>query len=338
VTDDPHDLASAYLDGHVTAAERAHVEASDDVLAAVERLRIVRALLADVDEAPISVREEHLAAALGAWDRLPESERTGARRDTTPTGTDPAVAAAASTITRARPRRRTWSASRWGAAAAAVAVVVGAGVVLSQLRDPRDEEPTDAVVAPAASTPTAADRSEVESNAEAAAEEAVGAGEQDAAELRAGDLEAAEELQAAQVSAAEAMTAETAETSLTEGTVEEATAEAAAPAIATSGNAAAPAAEPDRRGPPSDDGADTLPLLTNAQDLADFAAPARDAPRSETSATTPFPQCEELGVDVVVGPAAYLGTGPVIVGVDLDRDLAIAYLDSCTLVQQAPLP
>ena len=87
MNDDLTILASAYLDGDVTADERAQVESSDELLLEVDRLRTVRAVLlhhAAAGSAPISMREEHLATALGAWDRLPDNERTGALRDSTP--------------------------------------------------------------------------------------------------------------------------------------------------------------------------------------------------------------------------------------------------------------
>ena len=61
MTDDLITLASAYLDGDTTAAERAQVEADPELLAQVERLRQVRAVLGDTEAAPISVRERHLA-------------------------------------------------------------------------------------------------------------------------------------------------------------------------------------------------------------------------------------------------------------------------------------
>ena len=87
MNDDLTILASVYLDGDVTADERAQVEASAELLAEVDRLRTVRAVVSTTsssDAAPISMRERHLAAALDAWDRLPDNERTGALRDSTP--------------------------------------------------------------------------------------------------------------------------------------------------------------------------------------------------------------------------------------------------------------
>lgn len=109
--------ASAYLDGDLTADDRALVEADALALAEVERLRYVRVLLADAGQLSIAVREELLANAMGAWDRLSETERQG--RDTRD-------AHAITTPTSLSSRRRTGS-SRWMLGAAAALVVVLAG-------------------------------------------------------------------------------------------------------------------------------------------------------------------------------------------------------------------
>jgi hypothetical protein len=326
MTDDLHELASAYLDGRADADERARVEASAELLAEVQRMRVVRAVVADLEPPPISVREEHLAAALGAWDRLPEGERTGVRRDATPTGADATAAAAAAAVTRTE-RRRSRSAAWWGAAAAAGLVVVGAGVVLSRLGDPGGDE----VAEPAATTVVADEpsavvedaASEPERAAVPAADEAFGDGDGagDAAVLAAEDLEATEEAAAEDVAAAAGEATLGSEVTSAEGTALEAA-----------------SADPDPRGPPPDGDVSSLPLLTDAADLADFAAPALAATESPTDVTTPFPTCAQLGVDVVVGPATYAGIGPVVVGVDTDRQVAIAYLESCAPVQTVDIP
>jgi hypothetical protein len=77
MNDDLSSLASRYLDGDADADERAQVDVDPELQAEVARLRMVRAVVADLDEPIISVRERHLAAALDAWDRLPPAERTG---------------------------------------------------------------------------------------------------------------------------------------------------------------------------------------------------------------------------------------------------------------------
>lgn len=136
MTDDLITLASAYLDGAVTPAERAQVEADPELLTEVERLRRVRAVVGDAEGAPISVRERHLAAALDAWDRMPAAERSG---DSTPSGALSAAAAGGASITaptslrdrRDRRSRRKPLSSRVLTIAAAAVVLVGAGVVIN---------------------------------------------------------------------------------------------------------------------------------------------------------------------------------------------------------------
>lgn len=169
MTDDLELLASAYLDDSATPDERARVEADEELLAEVERLRVVRALLADGEPAPISTRERHLAAALDAWDRLPASERTGPVRDRTPAGlvAPPPTPLAA----RRRARQRTWML----AAAAGLIVVLGGGIVLNSLvGQPATDDAADTAAvdpdAPAATDAPAELRS-VEESADLAADE-----------------------------------------------------------------------------------------------------------------------------------------------------------------------
>ena len=136
MTDDLTLLASAYLDGQATAAERAQVDADAELLAEVERLRRVRSVLGSPDDAsaaPISTRERHIAAALDAWDRLPASELGS---DATPASSDQAGAAGGASITAPTPLRQQRAAKRGPVstrlltAAAAVVVLAGAGVVI----------------------------------------------------------------------------------------------------------------------------------------------------------------------------------------------------------------
>lgn len=99
-------LASAYLDGDVTADERARVVADPALLGAVERLRYVRVLLANSEPSSISVRESLLANALDAWDRVPAPPTSLAQR------------------------RRANTNRRLLGAAAALALVLAGGIVL----------------------------------------------------------------------------------------------------------------------------------------------------------------------------------------------------------------
>ncbi|HYN34792.1 MAG TPA: hypothetical protein VES40_19365 [Ilumatobacteraceae bacterium] len=116
MNDDLIPLASAYLDGDVTADERARVEADPVMLGEVERLRYVRMLLADCEPSPISVRESLLANAMDAWDRAPAPPTSLADR-----------------------RRVTTNRRLLGAAAALVLVLAG-GVVLQTFSAGTDDE------------------------------------------------------------------------------------------------------------------------------------------------------------------------------------------------------
>jgi hypothetical protein len=112
MNDDLTSLASAYLDGDVTADERARVEADQALLAEVERLRYVQVLLSSTEPPSISVRETLLANALAAWDRVP----TTATTTTTPTSL--------------ADRRRTNTNRRLMGVAAAIVLVLAGGIVL----------------------------------------------------------------------------------------------------------------------------------------------------------------------------------------------------------------
>lgn len=137
--DDLTRLASAYLDDEATADERAQVDADEELLAEVERLRTVRILLATVDAPSISMREVHLAGALDAWDRLPEAERTGVRRDAA------GIGAATVSAPRRSGHRRQLSSTRWlTAAAAGLIVVLAGGVALKVGTSGNDESSTSA--------------------------------------------------------------------------------------------------------------------------------------------------------------------------------------------------
>ncbi len=142
MNDDLTQLASAYLDDDVTADERALVDADPEALAEVDRLRAVRALLGDVATPAISVRETHLAAALDVWERLPQAERTGARRDQTPAGIDAAAVAGAASVTAPTTlnRRPRPASTRWLTGAAAALVLVLAGGLALQLGTGEDDD------------------------------------------------------------------------------------------------------------------------------------------------------------------------------------------------------
>ncbi len=68
-------LASAYLDGDVTAVERARVDASVELLAMVASLRSASTLIAGVAPPTDTTREAGIAAALAAFDELGTNNR-----------------------------------------------------------------------------------------------------------------------------------------------------------------------------------------------------------------------------------------------------------------------
>jgi hypothetical protein len=315
-------LASAYLDGAATPEERAQVTSSPDLLAEVERQRLVRALLADVETSSISLREQHLAAALGAWDRLPDAERTGAARDITPQGIDPATAAAASTISTPPPtslegRRRSKTARWMGAAAAALALVLAGGVVLQSISSDDDDDSISS-----AAVDSSDDAPEPNSSAAIADE-------------------AADELQRDLQSSAGASQEVVEKTADAPTALDE-------DSLGIDIDAEAPPKEAD------------LEVLSTPEQLGIFASDAVGAPNSpdipastDASAETAtqadglsedeeviqafeFPLCG--GADYVVGPAEYRGEA-VVVGVNESRGLAIAYraLD-CSVIARAALP
>lgn len=305
MNDDLTLLASAYLDGDVTADERARVEGDPDVLTEVDRLRSVRALLSDVETPQISVREAHLAAALGAWERLPEAERSGARRDVTPAGIDAAAAAGAASVTAPTPlssRRRTsrLSSTRWLTGAAAALVLVLAGGVALQLST--DDDTDDA----ASSAETEADATEaLAASGEAADPAADRAADEVAPDGGAGD--AGVELDTGIDNAAppgENVGLDELE-NLTD------LADFAAAAVG------APVA-------PDVPAATSAPSDEELSEAETFLAEAE------------LPRC--LGVDIIVGPAVYGGVA-VVVGIDEGRNLAIAYrAATCAEVARVRLP
>ncbi len=337
MTDDDLNLASAYLDGDVTADERARVEADAELIAEVERLRQVRIVLGDPEPPAISMRERHLAAALDAWDRLPDVERIGAVRDQTPAGVDAAAAAAASTVSAPPPtslatRRQALGRRRLLAAAAGLVVVLAGGVVLNQVfTDDDDSDTADSAAEPLPEVAADEPASEVEDLArDAGAEFAEGSGSADV-----GTTDAPAE---------------------------------AAPELADDAPADAPAeAAPDAEGEPVAEGEPTggpeaappeedVVLLESNQDLLDYGANARSlgVPTADQTADDvaeptdggedagedgdeggdgtveegfEVPQCS--GIEIVVGPANFRGE-QVVVGIDLDTDEAVAHTLDCT--------
>ncbi len=313
MTDDERALlASSYLDGEASADERARVDDDAAALAEVDRLRAARALVADVPPPRVSVREQHLAAALDAWERVP------GEADHTPTsGAD-----------RRRRRRSASTTNRWLlAAAAGLVVVLAGGLTLRSLtdRDDADEQiATEAADAPA----------------DAAARDAVA---DDASTESAADDEAltlSEAVEEAEMADAPAPTPEP-------GTADTDTDPAAADAAA-----APPADDDlVVLTTPRELASFASDLLAADAELADANAQVIGGD-GESSGTLPggartIPPADEesLGIaelpecpnaDRYVGPAIY-GEVEVIVVIDLGRDRALAYTIDCQLRAQAPL-
>jgi hypothetical protein len=305
--DDSILLASAYLDGDVSADERARVEADAELLELVEQLRQVRAVIADAGTPAISVREAHLAAALSAWDRLPDVERSGVLRDATPRGIDSATAAAAASITSATSRRgdrRSVRSNRWMlAAAAALLAVLGGGVILQSVVGDRASDDDQMASLDAGDT-------EADMASDAMIESAEGGAGEDV--LRESGSPA-------------------------DDTGELATADAAPGADTFAIDAGAPPAELDL-----EELLTREQLAIFAADAVD--APRASGEPAETSAPADgtgveafeFPLCGP--VDVLVGPALYQGQF-VVVGIDDSRNLALAHLVAdCSEVARVPLP
>jgi hypothetical protein len=136
---DDTELASAYLDGEVTAAERARVEGDPALLAEVERLRRVRAAVADVPPATATARESAIAAALAAFDEAHAGLAAAAAAPTAPPNVVPLA------------RRRHVRRLQVMTAAAAAAVMVIGGFVIAN-RDGGDDDTASDEVVPAAAT------------------------------------------------------------------------------------------------------------------------------------------------------------------------------------------
>jgi hypothetical protein len=309
MNDDLTLLASAYLDGDVTADERARVENDSAALAEVDRLRSVRALLGDVEPQAISVREAQLATALEVWDRLPERERTGARRDGTPAGIDAAAVAGAASVTAPTPlssRRRSGrsTSTRWlTGAAAALVLVLAAGVALQLSSSSSDDEASseetstgdgaDALTATARAEGTDAAEGELPAPTAEAAE----AGDEASIELDTGIDNAAPPGENVGLDQLENLT------------------DLADFAAAAVGAPISP---------------DDVPAATSAPGGEDLSEAETLLDEAE------LPRC--LGVDIIVGPAVYRDVA-VVVGIDQSRDLAIAYqAATCAEVARARLP
>jgi hypothetical protein len=314
MNDDLTLLASAYLDGQVDAAERARVEGDPGLLAEVERLRAVRVLIGDVEPSPISTREQLLANALDAWDRLPATERG---RDATPRVLDrsvhPGAAAAAATITAPTSladRRRASMNRRLLGAAAAIVLVLGGGIA-AQIVTSGSNDDSDTVA-------DVADVADEGVDAASDAESGAASSEESSAELSTAAADAVPEADPA----ADA----TGGTQLDTGI--------------------------DNPAPPGERELERITTPDELAIFASDAVGAPVAPEVPAATSAPvddllsdtesaildaeLPLC--LGADYVVGPALY-GDVEVVVAVDESRNLALAYTPvSCQEIARARLP
>jgi hypothetical protein len=321
MTDDPTVLASAYLDGEATAAEVARVEADEALMAQVERLRSVRRAIGTVQRAPISTREGHLAAAFDAWDRLPEAERLGSRRDATPPGVDAAAVVGATAVS-AAPRRRRQRSNAWILAAAAGLVVVLAGGLAVRSLTGDDDSSSDASA----------------EAVEAADDRALDAAESEPADVDDGADEAATEaLDPLELTTDPEFQPD--------------------PAIVDTDTETDVVVD----APPPEDGLELLssaedlavfaadaleadPELAQRNQTATAVAEEASSADAEEASSADAELQESTGLqlcgnaDIAVGPALY-GGEQVNVLIDLDRNRALAYdPDTCSLVASASLP
>lgn len=311
MNDDLINLASAYLDGDTTATERAQIETDPELLAQVDRLRQVRAVLSDVEAAPISVRERHLAGALEAWDRLPSSEKIG---DTTPVGADAAGAAGGASITAPtslndRRAQRKPVSTRVLTVAAAIVVFAGAGVIVRNAVN--TSEKNNSTASESADTGPGFDQtvsSEFESGPEAAAAETFDQFDESTVDVAVGAVpaSASDEIQ---------------------GGPEEAPADTNLEILSSDAELANFA------------NAKVISRTLAQEEIQPDAADAEVAP--DTTLPPPVDLCGLI--DEFVGFALWATPGaisdPIAVGINNSRAEAVAYNDkSCTVISRTPLP
>lgn len=318
MTDDLTILASAYLDGQATAAERVQVEGDADLVTEVERLRRARSILVSADDAgsaPLSTRERHLAAALDVWDRLPTSDLGG---DAASVGSDQAGAAGGASITAPVPLREQRSkrrpvGTRFLTAAAALVVLAGAGVVARGALDNADtNESADTATFDLDSPADSAGDADLSLN-ELAAEEFAADGEGEAVE-------------------AEAVVSGGPEQAPGEGDIEVLSSDAE---LADYANLLIISRQNRVGSTGASDASDT------AADEASSAAEGAPAPTTPPTLVPPVDLCGLI--DDFVGFAFWDASGrfdePVAVGIDNSSREAVAYqADTCTEVARTPLP
>ena len=298
MNDDLTLLASAYLDGEATPAERSRVEGDELLLVEVERLRTARTALLDASgfhRSDAAVREAAIAAALDAWNgTVVDGSRAGSR----PPERKSSVL----------PFTRRFASTRWLTAAAALVAVGALGVVITQTGESGDEGGSVAVDAP--------DSTNASAESGTALTERLAPPGSSADALLSADV-AADEAGGADPDAsapAEVPTAAAAETGAPADT-------AAASNSIASDSAVAPVAN-----------------LETLDDLAAFGVVATQDFDSAQGRDVPVPSCAaevSAAIEYVV-TGTYRGR-QVVIGIDDDHVSAIDP-NSCEIVAEASLP
>jgi len=314
MNDDQYLLASAYLDGELTADQRALAEADPDVMSEVDNLLALRAQLRSIEPPSDSAREAAIGAAMDAFNSIAAAR------------TVPPVDAVTRTV---EFRRRPSYARYLGVAAALVAVGLLGLVVATGLRTGDDDESVAFDAASDVGTEAPAD--------EPASEPAAAPADEPAAP-------AAAELDRAATEADLADDADSAGDTGNFDTADEMAVVGEAPAAESADQAAGePASEPADE--PADDGINTArpvidpdqPLSTPAE-LGSFGTYLVELETSGTLGPTPNTACPQ---QVILAETQYVFDGvPIDVLVAIDdrlRTVTAIDPDTCDALVVGPL-
>lgn len=306
-------LASAYVDGAASSDERALVETSTETLAEAAELSEIRTVLgATAPIAALSERESHLAAALDLWERMSDLERSG---DATPSDGVSAATAALTTPGAGSRRGRNerplggLHRQRWLlAAAATLTVLVGVGAVLrGVVSNDVDGDTTEIAIE------------------------------------QAEELVALNELQAAEAAEVNGENVGE-EVAPVETDLSDEAAEPAPDPVQMSDDSAVADEELPGEEQPAPAPEKAALEIFSAQELAIYASlalprlEATNQANADIEFESPFGECaEQLGIDEQVEPVIYEGV-EVVVGIDLDNSLVIAYTPGdCDVVETTSL-
>jgi hypothetical protein len=303
-SDEILELASRYVDGDLTADERARAEADPEVMEWVARFGPVRAALHEPVAVDDAGREAALAAALTAFDALGPSEARRPVSITTAAGTVSAPRVGDLAAARARRNGRL---AKWLGAAAAVVAIGIAGITIAGNRDNGDSNLANFA------TPTTA-------AAAADTRAATGSSEKSSADQQLDTATAAAPAAAEVAPDAPATSAAAADTTVASAATTEAAGDAggsettAAPAATVPVTTPAPATTTTVPLPPTT----APPVFETPDDLRAYAAAT--PPPAEPITTSP---CVEVGVVMSVD-ATYQGT-PAVIYVDEQNNTIVAY-------------